>query len=69
MDLSDIIHTQAGLRLENEKYIRAHPELGKMIRSFIQHTLRERPDDVTAHARAFFSRSASDIQSDIDRTE
>lgn len=45
---------QVALRIENERYLRAHPELQTMLSSFMASVLRDRPDDVVKHAVAFF---------------
>ena len=46
---------QKRTRFENEKYLRAHPELGVLIEDFIVRVLETRPDDIEAAAVQFFT--------------
>ena len=48
---------QLELRIENEKYFRAHPELASMIQLFIFKVLDDRPDNILAYAGNFFDRA------------
>ncbi len=41
---------QLDLRIENEKYFRAHPELNAMVQMFIYKVLDDRPDNILAYA-------------------
>jgi hypothetical protein len=43
------------MRLENEKYLRAHPELKMMMNRFLRDVLEKEPRDVTSFAAAFFT--------------
>lgn len=45
------------LRIENEKYFRAHPELNAMVQMFIYKVLDDRPDNILAYAGQFFDRA------------
>ena len=45
------------LRIENEKYFRAHPELNAMVQMFIYKVLDDRPDNILAYAGSFFDRA------------
>jgi hypothetical protein len=38
------------LRIENEKYFRAHPELQSMMQLFIFKVLDDRPENILAYA-------------------
>ena len=48
---------QLELRIENEKYFRAHPELQSMIQLFFYKVLDDRPDNILAYAGQFFDRA------------
>lgn len=48
---------QLELRIENEKYFRAHPELQSMMQLFIYKVLDDRPDNILAYAGQFFDRA------------
>ena len=45
------------MRIENEKYFRAHPELNAMVQMFIYKVLDDRPDNILAYAGSFFDRA------------
>ncbi|GBG30745.1 RIIa domain-containing protein 1 [Hondaea fermentalgiana] len=47
------------LRLENEQYLRDHPELKGMLNKFFLKVLNERPDDIESFAAKYFTDSAS----------
>ena len=49
---------QVALRIANEKYIREHPELQKMMSACVDHVLVTRPDDVLSTVRDFFKGDA-----------
>ncbi|KNC51140.1 uncharacterized protein AMSG_06491 [Thecamonas trahens ATCC 50062] len=52
------------VRLENERYLRKHPELHAMLDVFSQRVLRERPSDLSSFAASFFS--DPDLQSVVE---
>jgi hypothetical protein len=41
-------------RLNNEKYLRDHPELNDLISVFLFKVLEEKPDDILKYAGKFF---------------
>ena len=45
------------LRIENEKYFRAHPELMGQITLFIRKILDDRPENILEYAGTFFDRA------------
>jgi len=47
------------LRLENEQYLRDHPELKRMLNQFFLKVLNERPDNVESFAAKYFTNAAS----------
>ena len=51
--------------MENEKYIRAHPELDLVMRTFVKAVMQDRPKNVTAYAYHFFNRDVESLRQDI----
>jgi hypothetical protein len=47
--------TQVELAASDEKYLRAHPEVAKMVSQFMDHCVRTRPASVREAGVAFFS--------------
>mmetsp|Transcript_23615 Transcript_23615/g.20981 ORF Transcript_23615/g.20981 Transcript_23615/m.20981 type:complete len:127 (+) Transcript_23615:24-404(+) len=45
------------LRMENEHYLRAHPEISTLISLFVRKVLDERPDHILEFAGSFFDRA------------
>jgi hypothetical protein len=45
------------IRMENERYLRRHPELKKMISDFMIALLKDKPKDVLPDAVVFFTSS------------
>ena len=43
--------------MENEHYLRAHPEINSLISLFIRKVLDERPDHILQFAGSFFDRA------------
>lgn len=50
---------KAALRIDNEHYLRSHPELHTLVHGFVCALLEERPDNVHDYARAWFTRDAN----------
>lgn len=48
---------QLELRIENEKYIRQHPELNGLTTLFIRKILDDRPENILEEAGKFFDRA------------
>jgi hypothetical protein len=44
------------LRIENERYMRSHPELNEAVQEFVYAVLKRKPDNVRAFAVDFFTR-------------
>ncbi|ETV74275.1 hypothetical protein H257_11202 [Aphanomyces astaci] len=59
---------KCGIRIENEKYIRAHPELDGIIRALVKGVLKDRPTNVTAYAYHFFQRDVATLTAAISAT-
>jgi hypothetical protein len=47
-------------RIENERYMRAHPELNEAIQEFVYAVLKRKPDNVRAFAVDFFTKPIAD---------
>ena len=47
--------TKVSLRLENEKYLRAHPELRLLFATFISEALKAKPSNPQEFAAEFFT--------------
>jgi hypothetical protein len=45
------------IRMENERYLRQHPELGQMISEFMIALLKDKPKEVLPYAVVFFTSS------------
>lgn len=45
---------KANLRIENEKYIRSHPELDEIINNFLISCLKEKPKDIIEYSVKYF---------------
>lgn len=45
------------IRMENERYLRRHPELNKMISEFMIALLKDKPKEVLPYAVVFFTSS------------
>ena len=50
---------KVSLRLENEMFIRSHPELRDVTKNFLEAVLRDRPDDVMSYAATFFTTASN----------
>lgn len=48
------------LRIENERYMRAHPELNEAVQEFVYAVLKRKPEDVRAFAIDFFTKPVND---------
>ncbi len=45
------------MRIENEKYFRAHPELHYMLQNFIWKCIDDRPKNILEYAGTYFDRA------------
>ncbi len=46
---------QVDLRVENELYLRSHPEVSALVSSFVDSVISTKPDDIPAFAAEFFA--------------
>ncbi|CAM9715430.1 unnamed protein product [Heterosigma akashiwo] len=51
------------LRIENEEYLRKHPELKQLISHFMSKVLEERPENVNEFAKNFFGQDG--VESEV----
>ena len=49
--------TKLNLRMENERYLRDHPELTEMVNLFMKYVLDEHPQNILEFAGKFFDRA------------
>lgn len=54
------------IRMDNEQYLREHPDVNKVLRALVKAMIRERPANPTTFAFRFFSRSQAAIRADVD---
>lgn len=64
--LQDLQASKVKLRVNNEKYLRAHPELALLIRTFVKSVLVHEPESIAVFAHDFFTRNEKDIQKEMD---
>jgi len=49
-------NTKVQLNMQNEYYLRAHPEIQHMVSVFVHQVLEHKPDDILSFAGDFFTR-------------
>lgn len=49
-------NTKVQLNMQNEHYLRAHPEIQSMVSVFVHQVLEQKPDDILSFAGDFFTR-------------
>lgn len=50
------------IRIENEKYLRKHPELKDIFKEFMVSLLKDKPQDVLQYAILFFTSARVDAE-------
>eukprot|EP00049_Salpingoeca_infusionum_P011583 m.202162 g.202162 ORF g.202162 m.202162 type:complete len:78 (-) comp14976_c0_seq20:2373-2606(-) len=50
-------------RIENERYLRNHPEIQSMVNDFVKAVLMQRPDSVETFAADYFERMSAPSES------
>lgn len=55
LSLFTSLSSQIKLRMDNERYLRSHPEIQHLIHEFTKSTLQMRPDDIQKFAAEFFA--------------
>ena len=54
INFSELV-TAFELSIENEEYLRSHPEIGKLIQDFVESFLTEKPSNVNSFAASYFT--------------
>ncbi|TMW56677.1 hypothetical protein Poli38472_006687 [Pythium oligandrum] len=54
------------IRMDNEQYLRNHPEVHNVMRALVRGIVRDRPANPSTYAYRFFSRTKEAIRHDID---
>jgi hypothetical protein len=57
------------IRMDNEQYLRDHPDVAKLMRALVRGILRNRPANPSTYAYQFFSRVPAAIRQDLDAKE
>jgi hypothetical protein len=57
------------IRLDNEQYLREHPDVSKVMRALVRGVLRDRPSNIGSYAYQFFTRSPEAVRIDLDSKE
>jgi len=56
---TDLNEKKVQMRMENEKYLREHPEVRQLVSKFLKSVLVEQPSDVKRAATCFFTSDIS----------
>ncbi|ETL86567.1 hypothetical protein F442_14537 [Phytophthora nicotianae P10297] len=67
--LSALNEAKVMIRMDNEQYLRDHPDVSKLMRALVRGILRNRPDNPSTYAYQFFSRDRAAIRKDLDAKE
>ncbi|KAE8992210.1 hypothetical protein PR003_g20694 [Phytophthora rubi] len=67
--LSALNEAKVMIRMDNEQYLRDHPDVAKLMRALVRGILRNRPTNPSTYAYQFFSRDRADIRQDLDAKE
>ncbi|RLN56130.1 hypothetical protein BBJ28_00012575 [Nothophytophthora sp. Chile5] len=54
------------IRMDNEQYLRDHPDVAKVTRALVRGILRDRPTNPSTYAYRFFARDLAAIRQDLD---
>lgn len=57
------------IRMDNEQYLRDHPDVAKIMRALVRGFIRDRPTDPSAYAYRFFARDVDRIRAEIESKE
>lgn len=57
------------VRMDNEHYLRDHPDVAKVMRALVRGIIRDRPKNPSTYAYRFFSRNADAVRKDLDAKE
>ncbi|OWZ21132.1 hypothetical protein PHMEG_0004346 [Phytophthora megakarya] len=67
--LSALNEAKVMIRMDNEQYLRDHPDVAKLTRALVRGILRNRPANASTYAYQFFSRDRTAIRQDLDAKE
>ncbi|KAL3661480.1 hypothetical protein V7S43_013678 [Phytophthora oleae] len=67
--LSALNEAKVMIRMDNEQYLRDHPDVAKLMRALMRSILRNRPANPSTFAYEFFSRNRTCIRQDLDAKE
>ncbi|KAG7391855.1 hypothetical protein PHYPSEUDO_003061 [Phytophthora pseudosyringae] len=67
--LSALNEAKVMIRMDNEQYLRDHPDVAKLTRALVRGIVRNRPVNPSAYAYQFFSRDRAAIRQDLDAKE
>lgn len=54
------------IRMDNEHYLRDHPDATRVMRGLVRGIIRDRPANASTYAYRFFARDADAIRKDLD---
>ncbi|RLN21643.1 hypothetical protein BBJ28_00005528 [Nothophytophthora sp. Chile5] len=64
--LSALNEAKVMIRMDNEQYLRDHPDVAKVTRALVRGILRDRPTNPSTYAYRFFTRDLAVIRQDLD---
>ncbi|GAB9476472.1 hypothetical protein Gpo141_00013537 [Globisporangium polare] len=64
--LSALNQAKVMIRMDNEHYLRDHPDATKVMRGLVRGIIRDRPANASTYAYRFFARDADAIRKDLD---
>ncbi|KAF4033155.1 hypothetical protein GN244_ATG14852 [Phytophthora infestans] len=67
--LSALNEAKVMIRMDNEQYLRDHPDVAKLMRALVRGILSNRPANPSTYAHQFFSRDSTAIRQDLDAKE
>ncbi|KAG6949972.1 hypothetical protein JG688_00014387 [Phytophthora aleatoria] len=67
--LSALNEAKVMIRMDNEQYLRDHPDVAKLMRALVRGILRNRPANPSMYTYQFFSRDGAVIRQDLDAKE
>ncbi|CEG38645.1 Dimerization-anchoring domain of cAMP-dependent protein kinase, regulatory subunit [Plasmopara halstedii] len=67
--LSALNDAKVMIRMDNEQYLRDHPDVARLMRALVRDFLRYRPANPNTYAYQFFSRDHSLIRRDLEATD
>ncbi|KAJ0398176.1 hypothetical protein P43SY_000545 [Pythium insidiosum] len=56
---------KVAIRMDNEHYLRDHPDAARLVRALMRGIIRDRPVNVSAYTHRFFARPDAAIRRDM----